>query len=165
MLTVNDVNKYMPKKEYVTYVQFEAWHLDNIKSFGFESLSDDEIMEEKESIIDQAANDLAFTVMYKNKPICVFGCLKYWNGVAEMWALISDDIRKFPVYLTRAGQKWASICNIVFNLHRLEMTVKASDDRATRWAYALGFKHESLMEKYSAKQENFNLFVRINYER
>jgi hypothetical protein len=165
MLSVNNVNKYMPKKEYVTYVQFEAWHLDEIKNFGFEGLSDIEIIKEKESIVDQTIDDVAFTIMYKDKPVCIFGCLKFWDGVAEMWSLISDDIRQFPVFLTKAGQCWADICDIAFNLHRLEITVKASDIRATKWAYALGFKHESLMEKYSAKQENFNLFVRINHER
>jgi hypothetical protein len=88
----------------------------------------------------------------------------YWDGVGEMWSLISDDFRQFPIFLTKAGQAWGDICEIAFKLHRLEMTVKASDNRANQWALALGFKHESFMEKYSARREDFNLFVRINHE-
>lgn len=165
MLTVSFVNEYMPQKEYVTYVQFEAWHLDKITDCGFNGLTDAHLLEEKQEVIQQTIDDAAFTMMYKGKPVCIFGCLLFWDGVAEMWSLISNDIRQYPVYLTKAGQAWADICEIVFNLHRLEITVKASDTRATKWAFALGFVHESIMVKYNAEREDFNLFVRINHER
>lgn len=165
MLTVNFLNEHLPQKEHFAYVQFEAWHLDKITNCGFDSLSNTDLLEEKQNIIEQARDDAAFTIMYKNKPVCIFGCLIYWSGVAEMWSFISDDIRKSPVFLTKCGRKWAEICDIAFKLHRLEITVNAADVRATKWAYALGFKHEALMEKYSAEHEDFNLFVRINHER
>lgn len=165
MLTVNFVNEHMPKKEYVAYVQFEAWHLDKITDCGFDDYSIDKLSEEKHQIVQQTIDDAAFTIMYKGKPVCIFGCLMFWDGVAEMWSLISDDIRQFPIFLTKAGQTWADICEVVFNLHRLEISVKASDTRATKWAYSLGFVHESTMVKYNAKREDFNLFVRINHER
>jgi hypothetical protein len=165
MLSVDMLNQHMPQKEYVTYVDFEARHLDEMTNYGLDDLSDAELLEEKQYIIAQTIDDVAFTILYKGKPICVFGCLQYWNGVAEMWSLISDDFRQFPIFLTKAGQTWADICEIAFNLHRLEITVKDEDCRAIKWAYALGFKHESFMEKYSARREDFNLFVRINHGR
>jgi hypothetical protein len=165
MLSVDMLNKHMPQKEHVTYVDFKARHLDEMTNYGLDDFSDAELLEEKQCIIAQTIDDVAFTILYKGKPICVFGCLQYWNGVAEMWSLISEDFRQFPIFLTKAGQTWADLCEIAFKLHRLEMTVKASDKRATQWASALHFKHESFMEKYSARKENFNLFVRINHER
>jgi phage pi2 protein 07 len=163
--TIDLVNKYMPKKNNIRFVAFEAKHLDEMQCYGFDNLSDADLAEEKNSIVEQTIDDVAFTILYNNKPVCVFGCVIYWEGVAEVWSLISDDLRKFPVFLTKCGQVWCDICEVLFNLHRVEITVKASDKRATKWAPVLGFKHESLMEKYSAKQENFNLFVRINHER
>ena len=165
MLSAAVVNEYMPQKDGITYVQFEDWHLDEMTNYGFDDLSDAEKLEEKQNIIAQAKEDVAFTIMYHGKPVCVFGCLMFWKGVAEMWSLISDDLRQFPRFLTKCGKTWADICEIVFDLHRLEITVRASDSRATKWAFALGFKHESFMEKYSARREDFNLFVRISHER
>jgi hypothetical protein len=164
MLSVDMVNQYMPQKPYVTYVNFEARHLDKMTNYGLDDLSDAELLEEKQYIIAQTVDDVAFTCLYKGNPICVFGFMMYWDGVGEMWSLISDDFRQFPIFLTKAGQAWGDICEIAFKLHRLEMTVKASDNRANQWALALGFKHESFMEKYSARREDFNLFVRINHE-
>lgn len=165
MLTVDMLNQYMPRKSDMQYVAFEDWHLDKMTNYGFDDLSDAEFREEASYIVAQTKEDVAFTLMLKDKPICVFGCLTYWSGVAEMWSLISEDFRQFPILLTKCGQTWADLCEIALKLHRLEMTVKASDERATKWAYALGFKHESFMEKYSAKREDFNLFVRINHGR
>jgi len=147
MLTAELINQHMPSTPNVHYVVFEEKHFDDMRQYGFDELSDAELLEEKSYIVAQTKEDAAFTIMYKGKPVCVFGCLIYWDGVAEMWSLISDDIRRFPLCLTRCGRTWADICEIAFNLHRLEITVKASDERETKWAYALGFTHESFMEK------------------
>jgi hypothetical protein len=165
ILTVELINQYMPQTPNVHYEVFQEKHLDDMRQYGFDGLSDAELAEEKSYIVAQTIEDAAFTIMYKDKPVCVFGCLLYWNGVAEMWSLISDDIRRFPLFLTKCGRTWADICEVAFKLHRLEITVRASDERATKWAFALGFKHESFMEKYSARREDFNLFVRINHGR
>ena len=62
-------------------------------------------------------------------------------------------------------QSGMNMCGIALKLHRVEMTVNASDKRASKWPLALYFKHESFMEKYSAKKQDFNLFVRINHGR
>jgi hypothetical protein len=165
MMTVDLLNQHMPKIDGIEYVNFEEKHLGQMTNYGFDDFSDAEFCEEVSYIVAQTINDAAFTCIYNGKPICVFGCLLYWEGVAEMWSLISQDFRQFPVLLTKCGQTWADLCEIAFKLHRLEMTVKASDERATKWASALHFKHESFMEKYSARKEDFNLFVRINHGR
>jgi hypothetical protein len=165
MLTVDLINQHMPYKANMRYVAFEDKHLDEMTNYGFDDLSDAEKREEKQYIIAQTKEDVAFTCLYNDKPICVFGCLIYWDGVAEIWSLISEDFREFPLHLTKCGRVWIDICEIAFKLHRIEITVKASDERATKWANALYFTHESFMEKYSARKEDFNLFVRISHGR
>ena len=165
MITAELLNQHMPHKDGITYVPFEENHLDEMVNYGFDHLSDAELREEKQYIIAQTTEDLAFTCLYHGKPICVFGCLLYWEGVAEIWSLIAEEFRQLPLYLTKAGQVWCDMCEIALKLHRIEITVKASDERATKWASALYFKHESFMEKYSARREDFNLFVRVNHGR
>jgi len=165
MITIEMLNQHMPKKSNIEFVDFEYEHLNNIGYDWFNGLSDDEVLAEKEYILEQAEQGVAFTCLLNKKPVCVFGCLVYWQGVAELWSVIADEYRKMPIHLTKCGQVWGDICEVVYQLHRLEMTVKASDARANKWAIALGFKHESLMEKFNPKGEDFNLYVRINYGR
>lgn len=163
MLTVDMLNQHMPKMCGMKYVAFEERHLDEMQNYGFDDLSEAELREEKQYIVAQTKEDVAFTCLLNDKPICVFGCMKYWDGVAEMWSLISDDFRRFPVHLTKCARVFIDMCEIAFKLHRVEMTVLASDKRATKWPLALYFKHEAFMEKYSSKRQDFNLFVRINH--
>jgi len=46
------------------------------------------------------------------------------------------------------------------HLHRLQITVKTSDNRAISWAKAIGFISECTMKQYSTDKLDYDLMVR-----
>jgi hypothetical protein len=45
-------------------------------------------------------------------------------------------------------------------LHRLQITVKTSDNRAISWAKAIGFISEATLVAYSMDKRDYDLMVR-----
>jgi hypothetical protein len=62
--------------------------------------------------------------------------------------------------MTKIGIAFADISEIAMGLHRLQITVKTSDNRAINWARAIGFISECTMSQYSEDKQDFNLMVR-----
>ena len=102
----------------------------------------------------------AITAFAYGKPAAVFGCVLMWNGVGEMWSIFSEASRRYPFAMTNVAITFLDICEILFHLHRLQITVKTSDIRAMKWAKYLGFVPEGNMIKYSADKEDFTIMGR-----
>lgn len=112
-------------------------------------------------ITSQAARGPVITAFLYGKPVAVFGCGMLWSGVAEVWSLLSDQSKRYPIAMIRAANAFLDICWVTFNLHRLQISVKTSDDIAIRFAKALKFQEEGIMKKYSPDQQDFTLFGRF----
>lgn len=126
---------------------------DYIVSLGYEAF--------KAQISSQAERGPVITAFLYGKPVAVFGCGLLWNGVAEVWSLLSNQSKRYPIAMIRAANSFLDICWVTFNLHRLQISVKTSDDVAIRFAKALKFKEEAIMHKYSPDQQDFTLFRRL----
>jgi RimJ/RimL family protein N-acetyltransferase len=62
--------------------------------------------------------------------------------------------------MTKAGIAFIDIVEILFRLHRVQITVKTLDARAIKWAKALGFQSEGILKEYSADKEDYNILRR-----
>jgi hypothetical protein len=142
------------------YLPFHVNHLDSldgiegyIQMLGLEAF--------KAQIAGQATRGPVITAFLHGKPVAVFGCGLLWNGVAEVWSLLSPTSKRYPIAMIRASKAFLDICWITFNLHRLQISVKTSDNVAMRFALALKFEPEGIMAKYSPAQEDFTLLRRL----
>lgn len=108
----------------------------------------------------QAEGGPAITAFVYGKPAAVFGCVLMWEGVGEMWSIFSETSRRYPFAMTNAAITFIDICEILFHLHRVQITVKTADIRAMKWAKYLGFTPEGNMTMYSADKEDFTIMGR-----
>jgi hypothetical protein len=161
MYSINpEVLENLPHVKGSYYLPFHVDHLDNldgiesyIQMLGLEGF--------KKQIAGQAIRGPVITAFINGKPVAVFGCGLLWNGVAEVWTLLSEQSKRYPIAMVRAAKAFLDICWITFNLHRLQISVKTSDAVAMRFALALKFEAECNMKKYSPGKEDFTLLRRL----
>ena len=150
----------MPKVKGVMFVPFAIEHAMNIEGGEFEGYSTQRMIGVQEMLTSQALHGFAFTCFLYGEPVAVFGCCLLWKGVGEMWSVIGNTARTRPIAMTKIGITFADICEIAMGLHRLQITVKTSDNRAISWAKAIGFISECTMRGYSEDNQDYDLMVR-----
>lgn len=159
-LSIDELNQYLPKVKGVIFVPFVIEHAMDIHEGEFAGYSAQRMIGVYELLQQQANYGFAFTCFLHGNPVAVFGCSLLWKGVGEMWSVIGDEARTHPIAMTKIGIAFADICEIAMGLHRLQITVKTSDNRAINWARAIGFISECTMQAYSEDKQDFNLMVR-----
>lgn len=159
-LSIKELNDNMPKINGVIFAPFVFQHAMDIKGGEFAGYSAQRMVGIKTMLETQAQFGFAYTCFLYGEPVAVFGCSLLWNGVAEMWSVIGDVARTKPIAMTKVGIAFADISEIAMGLHRLQITVKTSDNRAINWARAIGFISECTMSQYSEDKLDFNLMVR-----
>ena len=75
--------------------------------------------------------------------IAVVGMQIRWPGVADVWAVVSDDARGHGLQLTRAVKHLLKQFATELGLWRVSTLVKAGVEENQRWIEALGFVYES----------------------
>lgn len=161
MYSINpEILANLPHVEGGYFLPFHISHLDRLDDI--EEYTDIIGKEEfRKQIEVQSSRGPVITAFLYGKPVAVFGCGLLWNGVAEVWSLLSKQSKRYPLAMIRASKAFLDICWITFNLHRLQITVKTSDTVAMRFALALKFEAECNMKKYSPGKEDFTLLRRL----
>jgi hypothetical protein len=136
-------------------VAYKPGHLDfmRIKEGTFES----------REAIEESLRELEFealTLVSNNFIVGVLGITPKRKGVAEVWSILSEDIKLFPISSARAIKKILKQYEDKYNLIRVEMSVREDLLSACRFAKFLGFKQEGLMHRFGLNGENFYLFAR-----
>lgn len=149
-----DIVKKMPTGKGVFYLPFHIEHGYQCKAVD-EYDSKQTTIEDRIRMLDgQSKAGPSITAFANNKPVAVFGCVLLWVGVGEAWAMLSEEARHYPITMTKAAKIFFNECTGIFNLHRLQITVKSTDKRAVGWAKTLGFIPEGLMIGYSADKDD-----------
>jgi len=159
-LSIRELNDNMPKINGVMFAPFVFQHAMDIEGGEFAGYSAQRMVGVKTMLETQAQFGFAYTCFLHSEPVAVFGSSLLWSGVAEMWSVIGNTARTKPIAMTKIGIAFADISEIAMGLHRLQITVKTSDNRAINWARAIGFISECTMSQYSEDKQDFNLMVR-----
>ena len=155
-----EVFKHMPHVKGGYYLPFLPPHLDELDCIEVHNQVAIGSKDFKRMICHQAECGPTITAFIYGKPVAIFGCTMLWKGVAESWSLLSEQSRRYPIAMTKAGLTFIDICEILFHLHRVQITVKTSDSRDMAWAKALAFVPECNMVHYSADKEDYTLLRR-----
>tara|TARA_R110000803_G_scaffold105482_3_gene173676 strand:- start:2437 stop:2928 length:492 start_codon:yes stop_codon:yes gene_type:complete len=148
------LNKYMPKVKGVTYKNYHPDHIEKFKGLHVYGVSQLSEQDRKRHTNHQSKTGPAVTALFNNDPIAIFGCVILWNGVGEAWSLFDEKARRYPLAMTKGAFSFFDIVEILFSLHRLQITVVLKDKRAVAWAHFLGFVSEGLMKEYSSDKED-----------
>lgn len=113
---------------------------------------------------DQAAAGEAITVLHHDIPVAVFGLVPIWKGLAELWFIPDEALRRFPIFMLRSARAFIDISAISYDLHRQQITVRCDDKRAIRFAKAIGFSNEGTLAKYGPDQADFFMMSIVRTE-
>lgn len=91
------------------------------------------------------ANDLAYTAFDGSRVLCCAGLIPLWEGRAEAWALMGDDLKRDFLKIHHAVRLFLNASNI----RRIEAMVDAQFESAKAWVEMLGFQNEGLMRAYT----------------
>lgn len=112
-----------------------------------------------ESDAELHAVGIAVTGEIDGKIVFCAGIDDLWDGVGNVWLVLSDDAHKYPRVF------WALKAllggRIQLEYHRLSCVVKASWKEAKRFAEWFGFKKEATMKKYGPNGEAYCLYARV----
>jgi len=154
------LDEYMPKVIGGYYTNFKPYHLDNFNEESIFGVSGVGLDVCKAHIIQQSSSGPFVTAIVNGYPVAVFGAVIFWNGVAEVGALFTEQARRYPIAMTKGAYVFFDICEILFTLHRLQITVRSNDQRAVNWAKRLGFVEEGILKQYSADKQDYYMMRR-----
>lgn len=100
-----------------------------------------------------------FTYWEGDRAKAIIGMQHQWKGRAIVWALIGDvkSWVKFHREVNSIMEEYIDKRGIL----RLEMTTEVGFTESERWARMLGFKEESILEKYSPDGKDHKMMVRL----
>lgn len=154
------LDEYMPKVKGVTYREFT--YADTINFKGLENNNDfqDSQRDRKRRLVHQSECGPCITALVNNRVVAIFGVVLIWDGVGEAWSCFSEEARRYPLAMTKGAYAFFDICEILFSLHRIQITVRSTDKRAVSWAKCLGFKSEGLLKEYSVDKTDYYMMRR-----
>lgn len=154
LTNIDKILQAMPDVKNGYYLPFHESHLNNFIGIIEYDSKEITIEDRKRLLIHQSKGGPCVTAFVNRRPVAVFGLMFHWKGVGEAWSLFTKQSRRYPIAMTKGAIAFFDICQILFVLHRVQITVKCNDKRAVKWAKALSFVEEGVMAKYSADQED-----------
>ena len=102
------------------------------------------------------------TLTSDGKPIAIVGMTKICKGVAEFWGLIGKEVKKVPHGFHRTILGIVAHLEKEMVLHRIQIIVLFEYAEGRKWVEKLGFKPESVLQKYDSLGRNYIMYVRLN---
>lgn len=155
------LNEQMHKRKGVYYLPFVPDHFDHLDFDAKELETLSKAYDIKSMLANQAELGTAFTAFRYNRPIAIVGVVFVWSGVGEMWSLFDNQARDIPATMLRTAIDFSDIAMRYLHLHRLQITVRTDDHRAIRFAEAIGFKTECVMQKFGPDKVDYLLMARF----
>ena len=159
-MSLPDILDALPQHPAITWVPFHVAHYATMRVSSQNLQAVSRVLPIDKMLEAQAMSGEAITCIIHGRPAAVFGSVKIWRGVEEMWMLCEERARKFPVVMTKAGRMFLLHRVIAGNLHRIQATVRCDDLRAIRWAESLGLDFEGVMRRYGADQMDYQIMAR-----
>ena len=95
-----------------------------------------------------APSDYCHTALWDGEVVGVGGVIIYWEGVGEVWILLSPKIRKFPIQMVRCIRKMYEKHSTDRSFRRLQCVVSIDFPQGQKMVESLGFEKEGLLRKY-----------------
>lgn len=103
----------------------------------------------------------AYSLVHENgEIIAIFAGDFIWKGVATCSALISLEIKKYPVGATKAALQLMNSLQKLHSIHRIQCTVRDDFREAKKWVTYLGFYCEGTLIGYGQDKSNYLMMAR-----
>jgi hypothetical protein len=144
----------------IVFKTFEPADLDQITPHS--CYNHDESVKERMLNLSSVVGVHLWTILCpEGKPLAVMGGYRAFSRVGEIFAYVDERVVTCPLHYGRATR---FLINHEFDrlgFIRLQVTVKADQPWAMRWARFLGFKPEGILQKYGEECEDHILFAKV----
>ena len=89
------------------------------------------------------------TFLVNGEPAAVVGASCLWEGVWQVWAMVTNEIRGHGLYFTKTCQLILDKSAKYYDVKRYNIIVDSTDKEHIRWAKLLGFQYEYTMVRAS----------------
>lgn len=104
----------------------------------------------------------AITLLRDDVPLAILGWEWISKGVLQVFAIISDEIKKCPLVFHKTVLGLLNNEFEVKSVRRVQMSVVVGYQMGWKWAKALGFECEGIMRGYCPDGSDAWLFARVN---
>ena len=143
----------------IDFVTAEPFHLDMIDPL--EVFNDDASLIARQKAAILSPDSMCWTMFSGDEAIAVVGITVFWNGVAEIWSVISKGMYRSKISFAKSLKRFLYAAIDGFSLSRCQVTVRAGSLVAERWVKFLGFKRESTMKMFGPSGNDYHLYVRL----
>jgi RimJ/RimL family protein N-acetyltransferase len=103
----------------------------------------------------------ALTLFDDDTLLAVGGVIMFWQGVGEVWMMVSPEGRKKGLALFKCMSDFLNTCFNEYGFHRIQTSVLVSFQEAHKCIMRLGFIPEGMMAHYGPNKENYIRYVRL----
>jgi len=103
----------------------------------------------------------AFTGALAGKPMCCFGIIKLWAGVAEMWLIPDANLTTVARSFHRVTKAFFDICMEDLQLIRLQVTVHTLNGPADKWIKRLHFNEEGVLRRFGPEGADYKMYAKL----
>lgn len=103
----------------------------------------------------------AHMAVVNGKPVCMFGCVPLWSGVAELWMITDVDLASSARIFHRYTKEMLDIYMSELSLVRIQIWVHSQNERAIKWAKSLYFEEEGTARQFGPDGADFHLLARF----
>jgi len=93
--------------------------------------------------------------------LAVGGVVYLWEGVGELWLMVSPSGRKCKKALWKFMSDFCEDCMGQYKFHRIQASVVVGHRDSHRTMLHLGFIPEGMMAHYGPNRENYIRYVRL----
>jgi|GEM_PF-1455771 len=150
-----------PHQSGLCVVPFSAWHLVSLdlRPLDRKALGPFQLIELAKRY---EAEGFSWSAIRHGRPICCFGVLPLWPGVATMWLATTDGVLPVRKSLHRYALQFVAEMENRMGLWRIEATVLPEHTASAKWLAALGFAYEGPRQFFGPDGSTFNMVARIN---
>lgn len=112
----------------------------------------------------QAPKNNCYTVIFEDCIVGVGGLMVLWEGVGELWLMLTADCKKHGFYgiiaLSAIKDKMEELIENN-NLRRAQATIRTDFPQAIKMIESFGFEREGLLKQYCPDKGNVYMYAKM----
>ncbi len=105
-----------------------------------------------------------YTAIYESAIVGVGGMIILWDGVGEVWLMLTADCKKYGIFGIVAFEALRKKVDELIEEHkmrRVQATIRTDFPKAKKMIKALGFELEGIMRAYAPDGADVELYARL----
>ncbi len=143
-------------------IPFERCHIDEVDLHWIYNTDLDCKMRWHDCCQMLVEGGLATTIIHDGVILGIIAFVPLWSGVYDVWTLASTHIHTYKMTYFKLLKRGIKIYTDLLQIRRLQGTIRADVDFATKWIQYLGFEKEAIMEGYGPSGEAHYMFARVS---